>query len=303
MPMRRAAVIMRRRRLLPPTAPTRQAAFHTASSSSGTPAPVTAGDPEEGQLRAPWRVRASSCTRRSSSTAHRSCSRRRSAAWRPAPAGTARARGAGVEIVDRIASARARHVDHVHQHLRALEMAQELVAEPEAAMRAFDQAGHVGDDEAAVVAQPDDAEIRRQRRERVVGDLRTGRRDARDQRRLAGVREIPPARRRRAASARGADPSLRPARPAAPCAARGWSELAKRALPMPPRPPRATSTRWPSSARSASSRGGSSGSSGLLVDERADRHRAARGPRRCWPVRFEPWPCSPRSAVNSGWKR
>ena len=35
----------------------------------------------------------------------------------------------------------------------------------------------------------DDAEIRRERRERVVGDLRTRRRDARDQRRLAGVRE------------------------------------------------------------------------------------------------------------------
>ena len=35
----------------------------------------------------------------------------------------------------------------------------------------------------------DDAEVRRQRRERVVGDLRPRRRDARDQRRLAGVRE------------------------------------------------------------------------------------------------------------------
>ena len=60
---------------------------------------------------------------------------------------------------------------------------------PRPAVRAFDQARHVGDHEAAVVAQADHAEIRRQRRERVVGDLRPRRRDARDQRGLAGVGE------------------------------------------------------------------------------------------------------------------
>ena len=49
--------------------------------------------------------------------------------------------------------------------------------------------GHVGDDEAAIVAQRDDAEIGRQRRERVVGDLRTRGGDARDQGGLAGVRK------------------------------------------------------------------------------------------------------------------
>ena len=41
----------------------------------------------------------------------------------------------------------------MHEHLRAFEMPQKLVAEPEPAVRAFDQPGHVGDDEAAVVAQ------------------------------------------------------------------------------------------------------------------------------------------------------
>ena len=56
-------------------------------------------------------------------------------------------------------------------------------------MRALDQSGHVGDHEAAVVAEADHAEIRRQRREGIVGDLRTRRRHARDERRLAGVRE------------------------------------------------------------------------------------------------------------------
>ncbi len=59
----------------------------------------------------------------------------------------------GVEILDGIASGRARHVHDVHQHLGALEVAQELMAEAEAAMRAFDQPGHVGDDEAAIAAQ------------------------------------------------------------------------------------------------------------------------------------------------------
>ncbi len=49
--------------------------------------------------------------------------------------------------------------------------------------------GHVGDDEAAIAAQADDAEIGRQRGERIRGDLRPRRRDARDQRRLAGVRK------------------------------------------------------------------------------------------------------------------
>ena len=55
-------------------------------------------------------------------------------------------------------------------------MPEKLVAEPEAAVRAFDQAGHVGDDEAAIAAQLHDAEVGRQRRERVVRDLRAARR-------------------------------------------------------------------------------------------------------------------------------
>ena len=82
-----------------------------------------------------------------------------------------------VEILDRIAARRARHVDQVDQHLRPLDVPQELVAEPVALVRAFDQPGHVGDDEAAIVAQRDHAEVRRQRGERIVGDLRLRRRD------------------------------------------------------------------------------------------------------------------------------
>ncbi len=63
------------------------------------------------------------------------------------------------------------------------------MAEALAAMRAFDEPGHVGDDEAAVAAQLHDAKVRRQRRERVVGNLGTRGRDACDQRGLAGVGE------------------------------------------------------------------------------------------------------------------
>ena len=44
-----------------------------------------------------------------------------------------------------------RDVDDVQQQARALQMAQELVAESRAFGRAFDQPGNVGDDEAAVL--------------------------------------------------------------------------------------------------------------------------------------------------------
>ena len=73
--------------------------------------------------------------------------------------------------------------------LRALEVAEELVAESMPRMRAFDESRHVGDDEAPVAAQADDAEVGRQSRERIVGDLRARGGDARDERRLAGVRK------------------------------------------------------------------------------------------------------------------
>ena len=65
-----------------------------------------------------------------------------------------------------------RDVDDVQQQPRAREVAQELVAEPRAFGRAFDQAGNVGDHEAAVVVDAHHAEVGVQRRERIVGDLR-----------------------------------------------------------------------------------------------------------------------------------
>ena len=117
-----------------------------------------------------------------------------------------------------------RHVDHVHQHLRPFEVREELRAEAVAVMRAFDQArARRRRRNDAVAAQLDDAEIRRERRERVVGDLRPRLGDARDQRALAGVRETRPGRRRPAASAAGAACAARRASPARCAAARDWS--------------------------------------------------------------------------------
>src|SRR5688572_6033346 len=75
------------------------------------------------------------------------------------------------------------------QHLGALDVSQELMPEAVTFVRALDQPRQVGDHEAAVVAEGDDAEVWRERGERIVRDLRPRRRDARDQRRLAGVRE------------------------------------------------------------------------------------------------------------------
>ncbi len=73
------------------------------------------------------------------------------------------------------------------QDARALEMLQKPMAEPVTVVRALDETGNVGHDEAAIVAQAHDAEVWRERREGIVGDLRTRRRDARNQRGLAGV--------------------------------------------------------------------------------------------------------------------
>ena len=90
----------------------------------------------------------------------------------------------GAELgVDRVPLlvGRLRRVDHVDERARALEVREELVAEPDALARSLDQPGHVGDDQLPAVGRLDRAEHRLQRRERIVGDLRPRVRDARDQ--------------------------------------------------------------------------------------------------------------------------
>ena len=77
----------------------------------------------------------------------------------------------------------------MEDHLRPFDVSQEPVAEPVSRVRALDEPRHVGHDEAAVAAESDDSEVWCQRRERIVGNLGTGRGDPRDERRLARVGE------------------------------------------------------------------------------------------------------------------
>ena len=89
-------------------------------------------------------------------------------------------------VVDRIGSVERLEVEHVDEQPGALDVRQELVPEPGAAAGALDQPGNVGDHELAVVGL-ERPERGLERRERVVGDLGVRARQARQQRRLAGV--------------------------------------------------------------------------------------------------------------------
>ena len=147
-----------------------------------------------------------------------------------------------------------------------------------------------------MLVEAHDAEVRHERRERVVGDLRLGR--ARPPRSAStcprsGSRR---ARRRRAASARaGASASS----PYSPCSANDGARRAferKRALPRPPLPPRAASQRSPSATRSASSSPSERGRPCPRV-RRSTRSAPAE------PCFFLPEPCVPDVALRCGWSR
>ena len=81
-----------------------------------------------------------------------------------------------------------RQVDQVDQHRAALDVGEELVAEPGPLGRPFDQPRDVGDDRLAVVVF-DRPQHRRERRERVVRHLRRRPRQPPQQRGLARVRQ------------------------------------------------------------------------------------------------------------------
>jgi hypothetical protein len=92
------------------------------------------------------------------------------------------------EIVDRIAPGFG-NIDQMNQQTGALDVPQKLNSEAVAFVRAFDDAGNIGHNERAVIAELNDAEVRFERGERVIGDLGSGGGDARDQRALAGIRK------------------------------------------------------------------------------------------------------------------
>src|SRR6185436_3106227 len=80
-------------------------------------------------------------------------------------------------------------VEQMHQDGGAREVAEKARAEAVPGMRPRDEAGHVGQDEALLVADAHDTEVRDERREGIVRDARAGRGHGPDQRRLADVRE------------------------------------------------------------------------------------------------------------------
>ncbi len=102
-----------------------------------------------------------------------------------------------------------------------------------------------------MVPEPHDAEVRLERRERVVRDLGLRRADRRDQRRLPRVGEARPAPRRPSAGSRARATA---SSPYSPCSAKLGARRAferNRVLPRPPRPPRAASQVSPWLTRSA----------------------------------------------------
>src|SRR5437763_720810 len=91
----------------------------------------------------------------------------------------------GRDVLERIG---ARCVDHVNEKPRALDVPQELLAEAKTAARPLDEPGDVGDDELAIV-EPRDAQIRNERREWIVRDLRSSAGESREERGLSRIRQ------------------------------------------------------------------------------------------------------------------
>src|SRR5579884_3166361 len=88
----------------------------------------------------------------------------------------------------RIGAVERLQVEHVHEHARALDVGQELVAQPRPRAGALDQSGDVGDHELAIL-ELERPEHRLERREWVPGDLGVRAGQAREQRGLARVGE------------------------------------------------------------------------------------------------------------------
>ena len=94
-----------------------------------------------------------------------------------------------VDLAELLGRLRHGRVDHVQQKSRPLEMCEELVPEPDALARPFDQAGDVGDRQLPAVGRFHGPEHRLESRERIIGDLRLRVRDPPEQRRLTRVRQ------------------------------------------------------------------------------------------------------------------
>src|ERR1044072_4595245 len=77
----------------------------------------------------------------------------------------------------------------MQQQLRALDVSQKTITQTSSRVRALDQSRNISDYERTKVTEIDNAEMRLQRRERIVRDLRTRSRDSRDKGRLPRIRK------------------------------------------------------------------------------------------------------------------
>ena len=207
-----------------------------------------------------------------------------------------------VEVLDRVAPARRRHVHDVHQHFGPLEMAAETDG-PARARRARLRSVRARRRRRSC-ARPESPTTPRfgvERGERIVGDLRPRGGDARDHRRLAGVRE---------ADQPDVGQQLQLRAEILLLAGQARLDVARRAV-----------------GRGGEARVAAAAEAALARSARAGRLRSGRRPdcsvpssslrrrrpcrsapaARCrcpfLPVRFEPSPCPPRSASKIFWKR
>ena len=95
----------------------------------------------------------------------------------------------GVEVGDGVAALAAGHVHQMHQQAAAVDVPQEVVAQPGALAGALDDAGDVRHDEAGALVHIHHAQIGVQGGEVVVGDLGVGLADHAEKRTLAHVGE------------------------------------------------------------------------------------------------------------------
>ena len=82
---------------------------------------------------------------------------------------------------------RFRSVEQMHEHPRAFDVLEKLIAETNSLVRAFEQSGNVDDNERFVIGDAHDAQLWFQRRERILRDFRPRRRHDREQCRLSGI--------------------------------------------------------------------------------------------------------------------
>ena len=93
----------------------------------------------------------------------------------------------GLIVGNRIAAVAGKRLDQMDEHTGTLDVAQELVAQADAAVCPLDEARQIGQDENPFAAESDQTEVGVLGRERIVGDFRLRMAEAAEEGRFAGV--------------------------------------------------------------------------------------------------------------------